>query len=126
MLYYATSTLYVLVCLVLLLVVLLQQGRAGDIASAFGGSSSQTAFGARSGATLLSRVTAVCAVLFMLGAMGLAIVGQRGPGSVLSGVKLPSAPISWEFSPYQESDGTWINSQKDQDAWMAAHNPHFY
>ena len=61
MLYYLIATLYILTCLVLLLVVLLQQGKGGDIASAFGGSSSQTAFGARSGATLLSRATAVCA-----------------------------------------------------------------
>ena len=61
MLYYAIASLYVLTCLVLLLVILLQQGKGGDIASAFGGSSSQTAFGARAGATLLTRVTTVCA-----------------------------------------------------------------
>jgi hypothetical protein len=48
--------------------------------------------------------------------------GHAITGGLLD-VKLPSAPISWEFSPYQESDGTWINSQKDQDAWMAAHVP---
>ena len=47
MLYYLIATLYILSCLVLLMVVLLQQGKGGDIASAFGGSSSQTAFGAR-------------------------------------------------------------------------------
>jgi len=85
MLYYAVGTLYVVICLVLLLVVLLQQGKGGDIAAAFGGSGSQTAFGARAGATLLSRVTAVCAALFMIGALVLAILGQRGPGSVVGG-----------------------------------------
>ena len=57
MLYYLLTTLYVFVCLVLLLVILLQQGKGGDMASAFGGASSQTAFGARSGATLLSKLT---------------------------------------------------------------------
>ena len=50
------------------------------MASAFGGGSSQTAFGARGGATVLSKATTVCAVLFMLGALALAIIGQRGPG----------------------------------------------
>ena len=58
-----------LVCLLLLLVILLQQGKGGDMASAFGGGSSQTAFGARAGATLLTKMTTVCAVLFMLGAL---------------------------------------------------------
>jgi len=52
MLYYLLETLYVLTCLLLLLVVLLQQGKGGDMASAFGGGGSQTAFGARAGATV--------------------------------------------------------------------------
>ena len=90
MLYYAIGTLYVLTCLVLLLVILLQQGKGGDIASAFGGSSSQTAFGARAGATLLTRVTTVCAALFMVGALALAILGNRGPSSVLRGAQAPA------------------------------------
>ena len=87
--------LYVVVCLVLLMAILLQQGRGGDIASAFGGSGSQTAFGARAGATLLTRVTTVTAVLFMVGAVGLGILWQRGGGgsSVVSGKTAPvSAP----------------------------------
>jgi protein translocase SecG subunit len=52
MLYYLAVTLYVLACLMLLLVVLLQQGKGGDMASAFGGGGSQTAFGARAGASV--------------------------------------------------------------------------
>jgi preprotein translocase subunit SecG len=70
-------------------VILLQQGKGGDIASAFGGGSSQAAFGARSGATVLSRATTVCAVLFVVGAMVLGILGQRGPGSVVGGRAQP-------------------------------------
>src|SRR5437763_2396208 len=62
MLYYLITFLYVLVCLILLMVILLQQGKGGDMASAFGGGSSQTAFGARGGATLLSRLTTAFAV----------------------------------------------------------------
>jgi preprotein translocase subunit SecG len=97
MLYYVIATFYVLTCLVLLLVVLLQQGKGGDIASAFGGSGSQTAFGARSGATLLSRATAVCAALFMISALALAVIGHRGTGSVVGSYqaqKPVSAPAS--------------------------------
>jgi preprotein translocase subunit SecG len=85
------TTLYVLVCLFLLVVVLLQQGRAGDIAAAFGGSSSQTAFGARSGATLLTRATSVLAVLFLVGSLGLSIYWGKGSGSSGSSIKLPAA-----------------------------------
>ncbi len=92
-LHYLTTVIYVVVCLVLLMAILLQQGKGGDIASAFGGSSSQTAFGARAGATLLTRITTVTAVLFMIGAIALGIVWQRGGGSssVVSG---RSAPVS--------------------------------
>ena len=90
--YYALIAVYVLVCLVLSLVILLQQGRGGDIASAFGGSSSQAAFGARSGATLLTKATAIAAVLFMLFALTLSILGQRGgTSSVVSGTPSPAA-----------------------------------
>jgi preprotein translocase subunit SecG len=65
--------------------VLLQQGKGGDIAAAFGGGGSQTAFGARAGATVLTKATAVLGVLFMLGAIALGIYGQRGEGSLLVG-----------------------------------------
>jgi preprotein translocase subunit SecG len=111
MLYYVTTVLYVLICLVLLLVVLLQQGKGGDMAAAFGGSGSQTAFGARAGATLLTRVTAGCAVLFMLGALALAVIGQRGPGSVVGGALAPkpaapanqSAPATPQPAPAEQT-----------------------
>ena len=86
MLYYLVSALYVLACFLLLLVVLLQQGKGGDMASAFGGGGSQTAFGARAGATVLTKATAILGVLFMLGAIGLGVMGQRGPGSLMRGV----------------------------------------
>ena len=85
MLYYLVVALYVINCMVLVLVILLQQGKGGDIANAFGGGASQAAFGARSGATVLSRATTVGAIIFVVGAIMLGILGQRGPGSVLSG-----------------------------------------
>ena len=92
------STVYILICLLLLIVVLLQQGKGGDIASAFGGGSSQTAFGARAGATVLTRATTVLGALFLLGALGLSIIGQRGPGSVVGGVGAP-APAPQQAAP---------------------------
>src|SRR5213596_432413 len=91
-LYYLITFIYVMVCTRLLLVILLQQGK-GDIAAAFGGGSSQSAFGARAGATVLSKATAVLAALFMISALALAIIGQRGPGSVISG-SAPPRPVS--------------------------------
>jgi preprotein translocase subunit SecG len=91
MLYYLIATLFVVNCLVLLLVILIQQGKAGDMASAFGGGSSQAAFGARSGATLLTKVTWVSASLFFVGALALSIVSTRGPASVIGSVPTPAA-----------------------------------
>jgi len=97
--YYVLVAAYVLVCLVLSMVILLQQGRGGDIASAFGGSSSQAAFGARSGATLLTKATSIAAVLFMLFALTLSVLGQRGGSrSILSGTPAP-APVPATTKP---------------------------
>jgi preprotein translocase subunit SecG len=90
MLYYFLAGLYVMTCLLLLLVVLLQQGKGGDISSAFGGGGSQTAFGARAGATVLTRATTVLGILFMLGAITLGIIGRQGPGSLMRGVSGPA------------------------------------
>ena len=88
------TALYVVTCLLLVAVVLMQQGKGGDIAAAFGGSGSQTAFGARAGATVLTRATTVLGILFMVGALALAITGQRSTGSVLSGVDGPGLPTA--------------------------------
>ena len=99
MLYYLTVVLYVLACLLLLLVVLLQQGKGGDMASAFGGGGSQTAFGARAGATVLTKATTVLGVLFMLGAIGIGILGNRSSsGSIMSGMKT-APPVQQPAAP---------------------------
>jgi preprotein translocase subunit SecG len=86
-LYYIAVGIYVIVCLTLILVVLLQQGKGGSMANAFGGGATQAAFGARSGATVLSRATTVCAVLFIIGALYIGVAGQNGGGgsSVVGG-----------------------------------------
>ena len=70
------------------------------MASAFGGGgSSQTAFGARSGATVLTRATTVLGALFMLGAIILGVFGQRGPGSIMSGARTTPAPAPASQTP---------------------------
>ena len=83
------TIIHVIVCLFLILVVLLQQGKSADWSGTFGGGSSQTAFGQRGSATLLSKATSVAAVLFMLLALTLSIMGQRGGSSVVSGTSAP-------------------------------------
>lgn len=101
MLYYLIVTLYVIVCSLLIITILLQQGKGGDIANAFGGGSSQAVFGARSGATLLTRATSVLAVLFVLGAITLTVWGTRGSSSVVGGIAgpPPPAPAAVNFNP---------------------------
>ena len=79
---FALTTIHVLVCLFLLFTILLQQGRGGDIASAFGGGGgSQTAFGARGSATVLTKATTILGALFLVGAFVLGILGERGTSS---------------------------------------------
>ncbi|MES2390069.1 MAG: preprotein translocase subunit SecG [Acidobacteriota bacterium] len=79
---------HVVVCLFLVAVVLLQQGKSADLAGAFGGQGSQTAFGPRGAANLLTKLTAYAALVFMLTSIGLTVVLSRTTGShsVLSGV----------------------------------------
>jgi len=72
---------HILVSLVLILVVLLQSGKAGDLASAFGGAGTQTAFGARGATTFLHKATTTCAVVFMITSLGLSITYLRGTQS---------------------------------------------
>jgi preprotein translocase subunit SecG len=83
------TIVHVMVCLFLIAVVLLQSGKSGDLAAAFGGQGSQTAFGPRGAATALSRATTYSAVMFMITSITLSIYASRraGPNSVLSGVK---------------------------------------
>ena len=101
MLYYVGTILYILVCFTLMLVILLQQGKGGGIASAFGGGGgSEVAFGARSGASVLARATAIGAVMFILGALLLGILGKGGPGSVVGG-RAPAAPAQQVPAPPQ-------------------------
>jgi preprotein translocase subunit SecG len=86
---------HVIVCLFLIVVVLLQSGKAADLAGAFGGMGSQTAFGPRGSATLLSKATTISAVLFMVTSLSLSILATRNSGlgtSVLESAPKTSVP----------------------------------
>ena len=87
------TSFFVMNCFVLIIVVLLQSGKAADLAGAFGGAGSQTAFGPRGAATLLSRATTWCAVIFMLTSITLSVLATRSGGgaSVLQNVKSPAS-----------------------------------
>jgi preprotein translocase subunit SecG len=98
------TAFFVLNCLVLIIVVLLQSGKAADLAGAFGGAGSQTAFGPRGAASVLSQATTWCAVMFMICAMAMVVRVDRsleqGGGSILEKFSKPapapakSAPIT--------------------------------
>jgi preprotein translocase subunit SecG len=94
------TIIHVLVCFFLIAVVLLQSGKSGDLAAAFGGQGSQTAFGPRGAASALSKATTWSAVIFMVTSIILSIYASRktGPSSVLSGVK-PSQTNSKPATP---------------------------
>jgi preprotein translocase subunit SecG len=78
-------TLHVLVCLVLVAVIKLQSGNAADLAGAFGGSGSQTAFGPRGAASFLSRATTWCAIVFMMTSLTLSVKREPTAASAASG-----------------------------------------
>jgi len=87
------TIIHIIVCLFLIIVVLLQSGKSGDIAAAFGGQGSQTAFGPRGAATVLSKATTFSAIIFMVTSIALSIMVQRrgSGGSVLQGIKAPTS-----------------------------------
>jgi preprotein translocase subunit SecG len=79
-LYYLIIFVHVVACLFLIGVVLLQQGKGQDLASAFGGGGTQTAFGPRGSATVLSRATTILAGVFMVTSLGLTLVKPHSSG----------------------------------------------
>ena len=96
------TIVHIIVCFFLIIVVLLQSGKSGDIAAAFGGMGSQTAFGPRGAATALSKATTWSAIIFMVTSITLSVYASRktGSNSVLQGIKpatsnsKPAAPAA--------------------------------
>ena len=101
--------IHVIVCLFLIVVVLLQSGKAADLAGAFGGMGSQTAFGPRGSATLLSKATTLAAAIFMITSLTLAIMATRGAassGSVLERQKAPAKSAPAQSGPAKTATPT--------------------
>jgi len=104
---YVVTTVHILVCFFIIIVVLLQSGKSGDISAAFGGQGSQTAFGPRGAASALSKATTWSAVAFMVTSITLAVYASKrttGSTSVLQGVKqqpvkTPPAPTPAPSTP---------------------------
>ncbi len=95
-------TVHVLVCFFIIIVVLLQSGKSGDISAAFGGQGSQTAFGPRGAASALSKATTWSAVAFMITSITLSVFASKTSGtssSVLQGLK--SQPVKTQPAPAQ-------------------------
>jgi len=80
---YILTGIFVITCVFLILVILLQSGKGGDVAAAFGGSGSQTAFGPRGAQKPLEKATVVAAILFMVLALLFSLPGFYGPSSVV-------------------------------------------
>ena len=105
------TIVHVLVCVFLVIVVLLQSGKAADLAGAFGGMGSQTAFGPRGSATVLSKATTLAAILFMVTSISLAIAATRSSGlgrTVLDSVQpksqqpAPAKPVPQKPAPVKK------------------------
>jgi len=99
------KSFFVLNCLVLIIVVLLQSGKAADLAGAFGGAGSHTAFGPRGAANVLSKATTWCAIMFMVCAFAMVLRTDKAVGagsSVLEKVSQPApkpAPVTTPAAP---------------------------
>jgi preprotein translocase subunit SecG len=118
LLYYSVIALHVIVSIILVLVVLLQSGKSADLAGAFGGGATQTAFGSRGPASFLSKMTTIAAVVFMITSISLAMMSTRsnaGSKSILettkgqtskpvkSDVNLPPVPTREQIQRAQEA-----------------------
>jgi preprotein translocase subunit SecG len=105
---------HVIVCLVLILVVLLQSGKAADLAGAFGGGGSQTAFGGRGQTSLLSKITTASAIIFMLTSLGLWIMSGKETTSVVGSEKAPIATTVPAQKPEEKAPATTPAAKPDQ------------
>jgi preprotein translocase subunit SecG len=115
LLYSSVTVLHVIVCIILVLVVLLQSGKGADLAGAFGGGSTQTAFGSRGPASFLSKMTTIAAIVFMLTSIGLSLIStQKASKSVLEGtVEETVVPEAKEPSA-EESDASTLTPEQIQ------------
>jgi preprotein translocase subunit SecG len=93
------TIVHIIVCLFLVIVVLLQSGKAADLAGAFGGMGSQTVFGPRGSATVLSKATTLAAALFMVTSLSLSIIATRGGSGTPTLLDKARKPLSGPQQP---------------------------
>jgi preprotein translocase subunit SecG len=96
------TIIHVIVCIFLVVVVLLQSGKAADLAGAFGGMGSQTVFGPRGSATVLSKATTIAAALFMCTSLTLSIMAQRSGRATPALLNKASKPVPGQVQPTQQ------------------------
>jgi preprotein translocase subunit SecG len=99
--YVLLTIIHVIVCLFLVIVVLLQSGKAADLAGAFGGMGSQTVFGPRGSATVLSKATTIAAALFMCTSLTLSIMATRAGRGTPSLLDKAKKPVPAQTQPAQ-------------------------
>jgi preprotein translocase subunit SecG len=131
------TILYVLVCLFLILVVLLQQGKGADLAGAFGGGGSQTSFGPRSTTNIMHRLTSWSFVAFVVLSLALAVLTGRHRTSVMEGVAAPTpavqeapaeplvGPAAEEQAPAETAEPSSLgeSSPTEEDAGTGSETP---
>ena len=111
--------LYVLVCLFLVMVVLLQQGKGADLAGAFGGGGSQTSFGPRTTTNIMHRMTTGAFILFVVLCLALAILSGKQRSSVMENVVVPteeSAPVAPALQPSEDASAPVENALEEAAA----------
>ncbi len=124
---YLFYTVHVVICLFLILVVLLQQGKGADL-SVFGGGGTMTAFGARGAATLLHKMTVIGFVGFIITTLAIGILQKQSSGSsVMSDIPAveETAPATQDTDegalPEDDADGVLPEAEEfDADAAAAA------
>jgi len=113
---YLVYALHIAVCIFLILVVLLQQGKGADL-SVFGGGNTQTAFGARGAATVLHKLTVICFVLFICTTLGIAILkGGGASATVMSEVEENRAAAEQEAQPTESESAPEAVEEPTTDA----------
>ncbi len=98
------TVIHIIVCFILIVAVLLQSGKAADLAGAFGGGGSQTVFGPRGAATILSKATTISAIVFMLTSLALWMLSARGVSSAVKGEEAPTKEVPAVTETKKEAD----------------------
>ena len=97
-LFYLTITLFILVCLFMILLILIQKGRGGGLASAFGGAGGNTAFGSKTG-DVLTWATSIVFGIFLLLALALNWMANSRTTTVAAPVRQNTPAVPEPYKP---------------------------